>query len=584
MTYKLYVDGFDTYNTYEGLQRYLTFGQSAINNYAYAIIQCNAGRRDSGAITAKANFGSAFLSSKTFTPSTNFVLGVAYRPSDALSCFTITFGNNYVGQITLHVMYSQFIQVYLGGSIDFESANLSPALDFVDGRLWTSTNQLRVNSWNYIEFGVTTGSGGGFEVRVNGSTAGWCPFTAFIGSAFSAGPFNYFSFAASYGISANYDDLYLTYGNELKFLGDVRVDGYSLAGNNIPQQWDVVQSSATELLLHFDVTTSATTYLDSSSLGCVTSICAGRPLISIAHSKFGGASCYFDGASAIAVSMQPTAIFKDFTLEFWYRATNFQGNVVIVSGGDSDAYANNTHWFRLGLNPSGILFFEIKSRISENDFYIEANTIGPYVAGVFNHIAVTRSNLNVIQIFVNGVSVAQGTYQTFVDFAFNKYLRIGNDTTGGPNMWDQYGYIVGYIDDLRLSHYAVYTTNFTPPSAALANIATVPAYQVINGGSGQLQTTTVGNIAAFDSYPILNNPIAIHGIQLNTTAHKDDAGYRGITSLIISGATTQLSTTEQVLSTAAETVTATFITDPNTSIAWTKTGINAALVGVKLTS
>lgn len=48
--------------------------------------------------------------------------------------------------------------------------------------------------------------------------------------------------------TTDYDDFYLTYGNELKWLGDIRVDALALAGNSTPQDWVPDSGNAWERL------------------------------------------------------------------------------------------------------------------------------------------------------------------------------------------------------------------------------------------------------------------------------------------------------------------------------------------------
>ena len=80
-------------------------------------------------------------------------------------------------------------------------------------------------------------------------------------------------------------------------------------------------------------------------------------------------------------------------------------------------------------------------------------TIG---ATTWTHVAVCRSGTTT-RVFINGVE--SGSTTTSPNFNSAGGIQIGMIST--PY------YMNGYIDDLRISKYARYTTNFTPPTSQL---------------------------------------------------------------------------------------------------------------------
>lgn len=73
------------------------------------------------------------------------------------------------------------------------------------------------------------------------------------------------------------------------------------------------------------------------------------------------------------------------------------------------------------------------------------------------HLAYVRDN-NILRIFTNGTELGSAAYSSTL-FASSRALEIGSDP-GNANNWS------GYIDDLRITRFARYTANFTPPTGA----------------------------------------------------------------------------------------------------------------------
>lgn len=73
----------------------------------------------------------------------------------------------------------------------------------------------------------------------------------------------------------------------------------------------------------------------------------------------------------------------------------------------------------------------------------------------------------------------------------------------------------------------------------------------------------------------------IKGIQVNNAALKDDAGARSIANVVRSGTTDAVGSTV-ALSTSQLIYSSVHETDPNTSAAWTESGVNSMQAGVKV--
>jgi hypothetical protein len=95
-----------------------------------------------------------------------------------------------------------------------------------------------------------------------------------------------------------------------------------------------------------------------------------------------------------------------------------------------------------------------------------------------------------------------------------------------------------------------------------------------DGTSGHRDTWNVANLSA------LVSP-SIKGVQLNLTAKKDDAGTRLLKPVVKSGATTSTGASQGV-GTDYRQYQQVYETDPNTSAAWTESGVNSAEFGVEV--
>jgi len=144
---------------------------------------------------------------------------------------------------------------------------------------------------------------------------------------------------------------------------------------------------------------------------------------------------------------------QDFTIEMWIRASG------IVSG---DAYvfydqrnANDN------INPAPCLYvygMTVRYFVTGSDRIVSSSAISN---DTWYHIAVVRSS-STTTLYLDGTS--QGTYSDSNNYIANSTGRpfIGGDARTSSIGWQ------GYIEDVRVTNgLARYTSNFTPPTAAL---------------------------------------------------------------------------------------------------------------------
>jgi hypothetical protein len=128
------------------------------------------------------------------------------------------------------------------------------------------------------------------------------------------------------------------------------------------------------------------------------------------------------------------------------------------------------------------------------------------------------------------------------------------------------------------------------PSGAGANTGMTPSagsnFQNVDDNPANDDTdfnssTVVGTKDTYAMTDIIHNPVAIFGVQVNMVARKDDAGARSIAAVTRSGGVDTDGAT-QVLTTSYINYREILALDPNTGLAWTKAGVNAAEFGAKV--
>ena len=210
--------------------------------------------------------------------------------------------------------------------------------------------------------------------------------------------------------------------------------------------------SLTLVLLHFD-----TDYTDSSQTAAVWSNSGSGQSIS-ATSKFGAGSLATLGTGGIYTQNATvrTPLGSDnWTIEGWFNKTaignDINGLFMFMEGAGQPItlYIEN-----------GILCAAVRFDASTRTTISHQTTI---VAGEFTHYALVRNGAT-ITLYLNGVagtttinSGALSLYPSFFTYCFISLARKveGSTTT----------YLDGLHDEFRYRREAVYTTNFTPPTA-----------------------------------------------------------------------------------------------------------------------
>ena len=182
----------------------------------------------------------------------------------------------------------------------------------------------------------------------------------------------------------------------------------------------------------------------------------GNTTSSTAQYKYLPTSIYFDGAGDVLYTESNVLNnfgTADFTLEAWIYPTAYTSSAwnTLFSIGNS----TNNGGLLIGKNASEefvIRQYGVADRVSYSTLP-SLNT--------WTHLACVRSN-GTSTIYYNGVAVASASDTTNYS-STTPFAHVGNsDHTTYSHYWS------GYVEDLRFTpHFARYTANFTPPTAAL---------------------------------------------------------------------------------------------------------------------
>jgi hypothetical protein len=174
-----------------------------------------------------------------------------------------------------------------------------------------------------------------------------------------------------------------------------------------------------------------------------------------------GGSGYFDGNGDYLTTSNATAFSLgsgDFTFEAWVNFsanTDANGDILLSIG---DGTSNRP----LGIYRDATRVFVDLSTGGANITVITFNAT--FAAGAWHHLAVVR-NSNTIYCYVNGASIGTPTAYSSTLASYTSDVYVGRVP------WNGAADMVGYISNLRLvKGAAVYTSNFTPPTAPLTAI------------------------------------------------------------------------------------------------------------------
>jgi len=217
--------------------------------------------------------------------------------------------------------------------------------------------------------------------------------------------------------------------------------------------------SYTKLLIHSDTTDGVTTFVDSSPSGHT--VTATNALHKTAQKKFGATSMYFDGSGSPTDflktgSSSEWAFSGDFTVDLWVNPQDTgSGNLVGDYYIGSVSTSPDWQFSYQGANQK-VNFWRGSSIATSSDNSVPRNQ--------WTHVAIVRSGsgTNNCKVYVNGRLDGQGTFTTTVGRGLNIWVGIDGNESAEPYL--------GYMDEIRVSHTARWTSSFTPPTRPYATV------------------------------------------------------------------------------------------------------------------
>jgi hypothetical protein len=218
------------------------------------------------------------------------------------------------------------------------------------------------------------------------------------------------------------------------------------------------------LLLHGDGTSGSTTITDSSSNAVVVTA-NGNAQIDTAVKKFGTGSIQFDGDNDYLSAGTSLGNFGtgDFTIEMWIYPISYNRGLFSKTTSTSGSSPPSISAYMT----STALLVGVNSGSATGSW----NTCSALPAlNQWSHLAICRSGTD-LRCFLNGTSILNVTNNADVDNSLT--LRIG--------YWRLNAVFEGYMDDIRFSGAARYTSNFTAPTAAFLD--TGPTLDLSSGNT-----------------------------------------------------------------------------------------------------
>jgi hypothetical protein len=210
-------------------------------------------------------------------------------------------------------------------------------------------------------------------------------------------------------------------------------------------------------------------------------------------------SVYFDGTGDYLTindqELLPTDT-SDWTVECWYYPVSTTEGTIVYLDGNTSSYAA----LRLIHSSPGPALL-ISTNGSAWAINVTAGNLGTAAPGQWHHIAVVRQS-NLIKVYLNGqLTYTSGSLSTLYNGTLN---HIGSIYFSGSPANQPFN---GSISNLRIvKGTAVYTANFTPPTAPLTAVAntsllTCQSTTIVDNSDNDFAITVAGN-----SLPLAANP------------------------------------------------------------------------------
>ena len=300
-----------------------------------------------------------------------------------------------------------------------------------------ASKNLQLNSWNHV---ALVRNGATITLYHNGEVAGT---TTNLPSGFSGGGI----YIGSFNSAGTFGEYFKGHMSGFRIVNGTAIYTAAFTPPTTPPS----AVPGTAMLLNYN----DAAIVDVSSRNVIETV--GDAKIITSTRKYGTGSMYFDGTGD-RVSTPNSAFFNfsnsstEFTIEAWVY--NLGAG---ASRGIAAARANaQAHGWCIYINSSNT--FYLGSVIVGNAYADRQLNTTVIPASTWTHVALVKTATNYIG-YVNGVGGTPVTLTNGLDWQPAQPLVIGDLASGG-----EYPYY-GYIDDFRITRFARYTANFTPPTS-----------------------------------------------------------------------------------------------------------------------
>lgn len=210
---------------------------------------------------------------------------------------------------------------------------------------------------------------------------------------------------------------------------------------------------APEILLHFDGTNGATSFVDSSPNAHTITRYAGA--LSNAQAKFGATSYVASGSGCAVAAPSPTPLrlaTGDFILDLWVHQTSATGNQSLIW----TSAGNGNRPFSIHV-ASGVLTFQATNPAGSGLLLTQG--FGTLTLNAWQHVRVSRAGA-MLYLFKGGALQYSGSHGNFWAGDSSTKFAITDAS------W--YGGFQGYIDEVAVFLGASCTADFAVPTAPYA--------------------------------------------------------------------------------------------------------------------
>ena len=269
-----------------------------------------------------------------------------------------------------------------------------------------------------------------------------------------------------------------TSGEWIGYMDEIRISNTArYTASFTPATTEFSSDGNTKLLIHSNTTMGSTTFTDSSSeANTVTNSGCKHvaPKIGTGMGAFDGSGDYLSLATADKEIWNWGT--SAYTVEGWVNTTS-QTSQFIWHGAGS----GNSVGFRVRVQADGKI--NANEQVSGDHEFISSSTVDD---GNWHHWAVSREQGRYAQLYIDGTLEATNSQNYNTDNTNEQYIGM---KYGGNEPFN------GYMDEMRVSRVARYTTNFTPSTTAFKDDKDTVLLLHMDGGGGIDPATNLPTLA-----------------------------------------------------------------------------------------